>query len=66
MNYDSDNSHYGCNDCHERLTLHADGAITCSCSMIEALDMRPPKHWDITKEQLSDWRRRDLDYQETE
>jgi hypothetical protein len=66
VKYDSDNSNYGCSDCDERLTLHADGSVTCSCAGVEAHDTNPPAAWDISAQQLAAWRQNELDYQETE
>lgn len=41
-----------CTDCHTNVSMHADGTLSCSCSMVSDPDSDPiPAGWNTTREQ---------------
>lgn len=46
---------YSCNECHERLTVHANGTVACSCAAFSDPDYYSemiPNGWDISREEI--------------
>ncbi len=42
---------YTCPNCHDRITVHADGTLACSCEMVDA-DEPIPAVWDEIADEL--------------
>lgn len=51
-----------CTDCNEDLTLHASGAVACSCTVLDAADDAIPEAWKLTADELQDARRENEEY----
>jgi hypothetical protein len=58
---------FSCADCHEKLTMHADGTVACSCAMFSDPDdanEAVPSGWNATREDIYRLQLAESDYVE--
>lgn len=60
---------HSCAECHEPLTMHADGTVACSCAAFADPDNYSemiPNGWDITREEIYALQLAESDYQDVD
>ena len=60
-------NNFFCNDCKEKLTMHADGSVACSCATFSDPDdanEAVPSGWNATREDIYRLQLAESDYVE--